>query len=186
MPPDENIWKHSNSNSIFSNVSRVGLRARLTTIVLCKTIAVVSSRIKLAAQGADGANLALIHASSRCRRKDCDISLNIRSQDMCTRRIWVASCCYKPRAGILIIVLSRRHIHRILSDKMTEFPLSSVNTPPLALRRPTAGRCGARRASHAHLDTLCSARRARRFASRSLLLRGDAALRAGSARRGRR
>ena len=76
MPPDENIWKHSNSNSIFSNVSRVGLRARVTTIVLCKTIAVVSSRIKLVAQGADGANLALIHASSRCRRKDCDISLD--------------------------------------------------------------------------------------------------------------
>ena len=40
--------------------------------------------------------------------------------------------------GIQNIGLTKGHIHRLLPAEITEFPLSGVNPPPLALRRPDA------------------------------------------------
>ena len=38
--------------------------------------------------------------------------------------------------GIQNIGLTKGHIHRLLPAEITEFPLSGVKTPPLALHRP--------------------------------------------------
>ena len=48
----------------------------MTTTVSRKTIDGVSTRILGMAQGADGASLAFIYVSSRCRTRDCDIYLD--------------------------------------------------------------------------------------------------------------
>ena len=41
--------------------------------------------------------------------------------------------------GIQNIGLTKGHIHRLLPAEITEFPLSGVKPPPLALRRPCLG-----------------------------------------------
>ena len=72
-----NIWKHLNSNSIFSIWEHAIRACGMLTITSRKTIDGVSSRIVWVYQGALEARLGLTHVSYKCRTKDCNISWHV-------------------------------------------------------------------------------------------------------------